>query len=189
MPPAHGSYVVFAVEMTRAQVRHRELRDRHGKVKGADALMIGAYGGFLVGQCAARSMVPKGRGSIFFTGATASVKGVAQSAPFAIQKFALRGLAQCSRDGDQRHVILRRRPKENQKFRSSRNFTRASLLFKWSAEQKPEPKPITVTNFLKAIHEGACREFETVLGPEANEEHRSHFHLDLNPLRSHALCE
>ena len=74
-------------------------------------------------------------------------------------------------------------------FRSSRSFTRASLLSKWSAEQKPEPKPITVTNFLKAIHEGACREFETVLGPEANEEHRSHFHLDLNPLRSHALCE
>ena len=74
-------------------------------------------------------------------------------------------------------------------FPSGRSLTRASLLLKWSAEQKPEPKPITATNFLKAIHEGACREFETVLGPEANEEHRSHFHLDLNPLRSHALCE
>lgn len=75
------------------------------------------------------------------------------------------------------------------RFRSSRSLTRASLLFKWSAQQKPEPKPIAVTNFLKAIHEGACREFETVLGPEANEEHRSHFHLDLNPLRSHSHCE
>jgi hypothetical protein len=42
---------------------------------------------------------------------------------------------------------------------------------------------------MKTIHEGACREFETVLGPEANEQHRSHFHLDLNPLRSRAHCE
>jgi NAD(P)-dependent dehydrogenase (short-subunit alcohol dehydrogenase family) len=39
-------------------------------------------------------MLPKGKGSIFFTGASASVKGYAQSAPFAMAKFALRGLAQ-----------------------------------------------------------------------------------------------
>ena len=60
----------------------------------ASAIRTGAFGGFLVGQCAARVMLPRGRGSIFFTGATASVKGMAQSAPFAMQKFALRGLAQ-----------------------------------------------------------------------------------------------
>jgi NAD(P)-dependent dehydrogenase (short-subunit alcohol dehydrogenase family) len=58
------------------------------------ALMTGAFGGFLVGQAAARAMLPRGHGSIFFTGATASVKGVSGSAPFAMQKFALRGLAQ-----------------------------------------------------------------------------------------------
>jgi NAD(P)-dependent dehydrogenase (short-subunit alcohol dehydrogenase family) len=58
------------------------------------ALAITAYGGFLVGQQAARRMVPKGRGVIAFTGASASVKGYAQSAPFAMGKFALRGLAQ-----------------------------------------------------------------------------------------------
>ncbi|MBM3395675.1 MAG: SDR family NAD(P)-dependent oxidoreductase [Betaproteobacteria bacterium] len=57
-------------------------------------LMNGAFAGFLVGQQAARRMLPKGRGSILFTGATASVKGFAQSAPFAMAKFALRGLAQ-----------------------------------------------------------------------------------------------
>ena len=39
-------------------------------------------------------MVPRGRGAILFTGASASVKGYAQSAPFAMGKFALRGLAQ-----------------------------------------------------------------------------------------------
>jgi NAD(P)-dependent dehydrogenase (short-subunit alcohol dehydrogenase family) len=58
------------------------------------ALMTGAFGGFLVAQAAARRMVPKGSGAIFFTGASASIKGYAQSAPFAMAKFALRGLAQ-----------------------------------------------------------------------------------------------
>jgi NAD(P)-dependent dehydrogenase (short-subunit alcohol dehydrogenase family) len=60
----------------------------------ANALMVSAYGGFLVGQQAARRMVAQGGGAIFFTGASASVKGYAQSAPFAMGKFALRGLAQ-----------------------------------------------------------------------------------------------
>jgi NAD(P)-dependent dehydrogenase (short-subunit alcohol dehydrogenase family) len=57
-------------------------------------LISSAFGGFLVAQAAARLMLPKGKGSIFFTGASASVKGYAQSAPFAMGKFALRGLAQ-----------------------------------------------------------------------------------------------
>jgi len=57
-------------------------------------LMVSAFGGFLVGQQAARRMLPKRRGVILFTGASASVKGYAQSAPFAMSKFALRGLAQ-----------------------------------------------------------------------------------------------
>jgi NAD(P)-dependent dehydrogenase (short-subunit alcohol dehydrogenase family) len=58
------------------------------------ALQVTALGGFHVAQAAARAMLPLGRGSIFFTGASASVKGYAQSAPFAMGKFALRGLAQ-----------------------------------------------------------------------------------------------
>lgn len=58
------------------------------------AIEVTAYGGFLVGQEAARRMLPAGRGSILFTGASASVKGYAQSASFAMGKFALRGLAQ-----------------------------------------------------------------------------------------------
>jgi NAD(P)-dependent dehydrogenase (short-subunit alcohol dehydrogenase family) len=53
-----------------------------------------AYGGFLVAQQAARRMLPKKHGAILFTGASASVKGYAHSAPFAMGKFALRGLAQ-----------------------------------------------------------------------------------------------
>jgi NAD(P)-dependent dehydrogenase (short-subunit alcohol dehydrogenase family) len=57
-------------------------------------LMVSAYGGFLVAQQAARRMLAKGSGAILFTGASASVKGYAGSAPFAMGKFALRGLAQ-----------------------------------------------------------------------------------------------
>jgi NAD(P)-dependent dehydrogenase (short-subunit alcohol dehydrogenase family) len=60
----------------------------------AAALAVTAFGGFLVGQQAARRMLPRGRGAILFTGASASVKGYARSAPFAMGKFALRGLAQ-----------------------------------------------------------------------------------------------
>ncbi|HEY6822580.1 MAG TPA: SDR family NAD(P)-dependent oxidoreductase, partial [Burkholderiales bacterium] len=57
-------------------------------------LIVTAYGGFLVAQAALKRMLPRGRGSLFFTGASASVKGYAESAPFAMGKFALRGLAQ-----------------------------------------------------------------------------------------------
>src|ERR1043166_6321799 len=58
------------------------------------SVQVTALGGFHVAQAAARAMLPQRRGSIFFTGASASVKGYAQSAPFAMGKFALRGLAQ-----------------------------------------------------------------------------------------------
>ena len=58
------------------------------------AMTITAFGGFLVGQAAARSMLRRGSGAILFTGASASVKGYPQSASFAMGKFALRGLAQ-----------------------------------------------------------------------------------------------
>jgi NAD(P)-dependent dehydrogenase (short-subunit alcohol dehydrogenase family) len=58
------------------------------------SIAVSAFGGFLVAQQAARRMVPKHHGVILFTGASASLKGYAQSAPFAMGKFALRGLAQ-----------------------------------------------------------------------------------------------
>jgi NAD(P)-dependent dehydrogenase (short-subunit alcohol dehydrogenase family) len=58
------------------------------------ALAANAFGAFLVAQQAAKHMLPRERGAILFTGATASVKGFAGSAGFAMGKFALRGLAQ-----------------------------------------------------------------------------------------------
>jgi len=60
----------------------------------ANALSVSAFGGFLVAQQAVRRMLPKRSGAVLFTGASASIKGYAQSAPFAMGKFALRGLAQ-----------------------------------------------------------------------------------------------
>ena len=58
------------------------------------AIAISAYAGFLVARRAAMAMRERGSGSIQFTGASASVKGYAESACFAMGKFALRGLAQ-----------------------------------------------------------------------------------------------
>ena len=58
------------------------------------ALMISCFGGFLVGQAAAKQMVARQSGTILFTGASASVKGYVKSASFAMGKFGLRGLAQ-----------------------------------------------------------------------------------------------
>ncbi|MDP4023135.1 SDR family oxidoreductase [Methylobacterium sp. NEAU 140] len=60
----------------------------------AQAVMVSAYGGFLVAQAAARRMLPHRHGAILLTGASASLKGFAGSAPFAMGKFALRGLGQ-----------------------------------------------------------------------------------------------
>lgn len=59
-----------------------------------DSLMQTAYAAFLVAQQAAVGMHALGGGALFFTGATASVKGFPNYAPFAMGKFALRGLAQ-----------------------------------------------------------------------------------------------
>lgn len=58
------------------------------------ALEVSAFGGFLVARQAVPRMLAAGEGRILLTGASASVKGYAKSAPFAMGKFALRGMAQ-----------------------------------------------------------------------------------------------
>ena len=58
------------------------------------SIQVSAFGGFLVAQAAVKHMLRHRHGAILFTGASASVKGYAQSASFAMGKFALRGLAQ-----------------------------------------------------------------------------------------------
>ena len=58
------------------------------------AIEVTCFGAFLVAQQAARRMLERGSGSILFTGASAGVKGFANSSVFAMGKFGLRGLAQ-----------------------------------------------------------------------------------------------
>jgi hypothetical protein len=78
-------------------------------------------------------MVPRGSGVILFTGASASVKGYAQSAPFAMGKFALRGMAVAgARAAGQRHprgaLRHRRRCGQRGARQARRSSTPASLL-------------------------------------------------------------
>tara|TARA_B100001123_G_scaffold167103_1_gene192409 strand:+ start:1333 stop:2010 length:678 start_codon:yes stop_codon:yes gene_type:complete len=58
------------------------------------AINVTCFGAFLVAQESTKRMLKRKSGSIFFTGATAGVKGFANSTPFAMGKFGLRGLAQ-----------------------------------------------------------------------------------------------
>ena len=58
------------------------------------AIEVTCFGAFLVAQQAARRMLARGSGTILFTGASAGVKGFANSSVFAMGKFGLRGLAQ-----------------------------------------------------------------------------------------------
>ena len=57
-------------------------------------ILITCYGGFLIGQAAAKRMIKAGRGTILFTGASASIKGYANSPAFAMGKMGLTGLVQ-----------------------------------------------------------------------------------------------
>lgn len=57
-------------------------------------LSVNGWGALVVAQEAAQRMIPRGSGTMLFTGASAGIKGFAQSAPFAMGKFALRGLCQ-----------------------------------------------------------------------------------------------
>jgi len=51
-----------------------------------------------------------------------------------------------------------------------------------------EPTPNPKAEFVKHVHDEACHEFGTVLGPEANEAHKNHFHLDMKERRS-GFCQ
>jgi NAD(P)-dependent dehydrogenase (short-subunit alcohol dehydrogenase family) len=76
-----GANVNFPVEETSARV-YRKVWE------------MAAFAGFLAGREAARKMLPRERGTVIFTGATASIRGGKGYAAFAGAKFALRALAQ-----------------------------------------------------------------------------------------------
>jgi NAD(P)-dependent dehydrogenase (short-subunit alcohol dehydrogenase family) len=76
-----GANVRFPIEETTARVYTKVWE-------------MAAFAGFLTGREAARRMIPRGQGSILFTGATASLRGGSGFSAFAGAKFALRALAQ-----------------------------------------------------------------------------------------------
>lgn len=89
---ATGSPLSVAVYNPSARVR--------GPVQDLDpeavenAILISAYGAFLMAHHASKRMLSNGSGAMLFTGASAGVKGFPQSSTFAMGKFALRGLCQ-----------------------------------------------------------------------------------------------
>jgi len=92
-------------------------------------LLVSAFGAFLVAQRAVPAMLDKASGAILFTGASASVKGYAESAPFAMGKFALRGLAQSmSRELSPKGIHVAHFVIDGQIRRRSDNDTRDSKL-------------------------------------------------------------
>jgi NAD(P)-dependent dehydrogenase (short-subunit alcohol dehydrogenase family) len=76
-----GANVRFGVVETTARVFHKVWE-------------MACFGGFLTGRAAARAMVPRGRGTILFTGATASLRGREGFSAFAAAKAGLRAVAQ-----------------------------------------------------------------------------------------------
>jgi hypothetical protein len=53
----------------------------------------------------------------------------------------------------------------------------------------PDPLSLPEAKFLRRVHDGACEVFSTVLGPEANDVHRTHLHLDLQERHSLNVCQ
>lgn len=71
---------------------------------------------------------------------------------------------------------------------------------KSKAGAPPKPPPVATPpvpdlagdrtgEFVRKVHQDACNSFGTVLGPEANEAHKDHFHFDMKARRHKAICE
>mgnify|MGYP000998081996 CR=1 FL=1 len=58
-----------------------------------------------------------------------------------------------------------------------------------SPETAEPDKPTPESQFVKAVHDEACKDFGTVLGPEANEAHKNHFHLDMKARKHSSFCQ
>ena len=83
-----------------------------------------------------------------------------------------------------RHRIRTRRP-----FRATSRRPLSHLRRRTAAPERENVKNSAESAFLHRLHKGACGVFGTVLGPEANEAHRDHFHFDLAARKRNAFCE
>ena len=122
------------------------------------AIAITAFGGFLVAQAAVKRMLPRGQGAILFTGASASVKGYAQSAPFAMGKFALRGLAQSMA----RELIAAGHPRRAFRHRRRHHAARAARPIRTNPTRCsiPTPSPQSYLHVLQQPRSAWTQELE-----------------------------
>jgi hypothetical protein len=113
------------------------------------------------------------------------------------QTASLRKLEAALRDADaaeerevERREMLERGPlKSAQMSRLGRGRDAERPIPVTGAGAKDDVRLPSESTFLRALHKGACGPFGTVLGPEANEAHRDHFHLDMAPRKRSAFCE
>jgi hypothetical protein len=70
-----------------------------------------------------------------------------------------------------------------------RNKSRLAQFAALGPQNLPMPEPEPRTQFLRAAHAAACRIFGTTLGPEANEAHRNHFHVDMAERKYKKICD
>ena len=82
-------------------------------------------------------------------------------------------------------------PKSQRKWLTRVATTSDSIpLPKKKTELTTDPPKLTAeARFLRSLHASACKQFGTVLGPEANKAHENHFHFDLAPRRRSSYCE
>jgi hypothetical protein len=122
----------------------------------------------------------------------------AAKAPASKRKQAKAEAERLSKEADQKVEEAERIGEETdrQAAEKRRSSQRTAQLSKLGRGVDPKAVP-TATDaratseaaFLRRLHKGACGTFGTVLGPEANEAHRNHFHFDLAPRRRSAYCE
>jgi hypothetical protein len=90
-------------------------------------------------------------------------------------------------------MILARRlggPKPDDKDERGKKSVASARDATASAVTVAAPAPLTkVSRFLHDIHDSACRIFGTTLGPEANEAHRNHFHVDMAERKHSKICD
>jgi hypothetical protein len=77
-------------------------------------------------------------------------------------------------------------PRSAEGHRSQTRLAQFAALSPQSIAVPPQAPP---TQFLRAAHAAACRIFGTTLGPEANEAHRNHFHVDMAERKYKKICD
>lgn len=94
------------------------------------------------------------------------------------------GAAENATDGDDASSVAAAKPEATAPVKKD-----AKTLKRERAERERRERAMMQASFLRNVHRGACEHFGTVLGPEANDAHRDHFHFDMKLRRHRAYCQ